>query len=180
MITAHTFGPMEKLIRRLASSAFLAILATVGLVMVPVSCTCGAPLPHAHSLFELPFHHHAHDDGRYHVDQDDHDHHGHASAVAFATPELALLGDEVMCDSLKRGNTTGFNVAASNALEQHEGATLQAPPTSSVGHAIAMTTPALVTIAEPLCETLLLPPARVLKGSTPLPETPPPQHLAIA
>ena len=172
MTTSQSTGPLIRIVQRIASSAVLSLLAVAGLLMIPVSCTCGATVPHGHSLFELPFHHHGADD---HADHEmDHSHGAHG-----VTPSTHEMSQE-MCDSHIPDGSVGFSFATSNALEsQQDGATLNAPPSSSVGHPMAMTTPGLIALNPPACERIALPPTRVLEGSQPAPETPPPQPTAI-
>ena len=43
----------------LALASLPAVLVVVGLLTTPAYCRCGAELPHAHALFELPGHRHA-------------------------------------------------------------------------------------------------------------------------
>lgn len=51
-----------------AATALLPVtLVLIGLLATPSFCRCGAPLPHAHALFELPGHTHAADASRAHA-----------------------------------------------------------------------------------------------------------------
>jgi hypothetical protein len=54
------------MLRAFASSLALPILLTAGLATAPTTCLCGAGVPHTHSLFQLPGHHHRPDDRHEH------------------------------------------------------------------------------------------------------------------
>jgi hypothetical protein len=63
------------LVERSAANALIVLLVLLGLLSVPTSCTCGATVAHAHSLFLIPYDHHSHDgqeldtDAGQHADQ---------------------------------------------------------------------------------------------------------------
>uniref|UniRef100_A0A7C2WCK1 Uncharacterized protein n=2 Tax=Thermorudis TaxID=1649508 RepID=A0A7C2WCK1_9BACT len=64
----------------------------VGLLTIPTVCRCGADLPHAHTLFEIPGHAHApgrHDHGHGHA----HEHEHHALPGGSGDVETIRSGD---------------------------------------------------------------------------------------
>lgn len=162
--------------RQVLASGVFPLMLVVGLLIAPVSCTCGASVPHGHSLFQLPHHHHAAGDK-------DHEHHsgeehaGHSNHTdGFAHLPHPLAVDESECNDPQIEMLLAGNFAFSNALEQQDSAILQAPPASSFGQPMAIAQPSLMTIAETsVCESIALPATRVLEGMATSPETPPPR-----
>lgn len=163
---------------RLVNTVFVTFVVTGGLLMAPVSCMCGASIPHGHSLFQLPFHNHA---------SVDHAAHEARTHVVHQRPGNAL--PSLMIPDVECGNgaseshfsTEEFSsIARSNAMEKNDDVSLQAPPNSSVGQPIAVTQPTLITLPGQQCELITLPPARVMEGLEPSPEIPPPRSVAIA
>ncbi len=151
---------------RLFGGAFIPLLAVAGLLLTPVSCMCGASVPHGHSLFQLPYHHH----GANHNESDSmSESHGSMKGVGHVGES------DGECDGHRRMLTFDGNFALSNLAEQSDGAALKAPPSSSFGHAMAMTQPTFVSMSPVNCESIDLPPARMLEGTQTSPETPPPR-----
>jgi hypothetical protein len=171
MDTGSTSRPLQFIALKLANSVFISLLVVTGLLMIPVSCTCGAAIPHGHSLFQLPHHNHASTDA----------HAGHE------TPNDAVVSlDQFMKDWEcvgSNGDATNlhhkYHFALSNVLEQHDGTAVQAPPSSSIGHPIAMTQSSMIALPCLECQVISLPPTQTLQGAEPLPETPPPRQLTL-
>lgn len=149
------------------------MLVVLGLLMAPVSCMCGASVPHGHSLFQLPNHNHGavddHEDDSGSVSE-------HSGAYAHLPHPLML--DDPECDNghLTYPYAGDEGVARSNAMEQQSGAVLQTPPSSSFGQPMVMAQSSAIDTPTPTeCEPLNLPATRTLEGLETLPETPPPQ-----
>jgi hypothetical protein len=170
MSTGNLTSSLLTFALKLGNSVVVSLLVTTGLLMVPVSCTCGASVPHSHSLFELPHHHHGSSDHR-----DDHMDDSVLVSSAEAKHEHDRDCDEVL-DELAHADH-GERHALANALEQHDGWVIKSAPSSSIGHPIAMTQPALIMLPGQQCESLILPPYRLLEGTDTIPETPPPRTL---
>lgn len=164
-------------VRSLLINGTLPLMLVFGLLLAPVTCTCGASVPHGHSLFQLPHHHHGDDDqGHYdHDEASDHQSHGHHdSEFAHVPHPLAVIESE--CDDSELSMLLAGNFVLANALEHQDGAVLNAPPTSSFGQPMTIAQPALPTIdSVDVCETVDLPSTRTLEGTATAPETPPPQ-----
>ncbi len=146
-------------------------LLVVGLLLTPVSCTCGAGVPHGHFLFQLAHHHHGDEDG---------DHHAHESDVAehdsgFAHQPHPKMIEEPECTEGpgELGFTAHF--ALSNAMEQ-DSAVLQTTSASAFGQPSPMAQPSLIeTPTVEQCDSIYLPATRMLEGVAISPETPPPK-----
>ena len=160
----------------LVRSGFIPLLLVGGLLMAPVSCMCGASVPHGHSLFQLPQHNHASDGHDDHAESPDSpDHRAHSSATFEHQPH-PLMSADPECD--RPGDVLTFtgNFALSNAMEHQDGAVLQAPPSSSFGQPMVIAQPSsIITPSAQHCALLDLPGARTLEGLATSPETPPPQ-----
>lgn len=175
MNTGERFRPVQTYVVRLASSVLLTLLVAAGLLMVPVSCMCGSSVPHGHSLFQLPSHRHGNIDS--HEREGSPPGHGnHDSRIA--SSDADGIDHSSVAHHIAAGEPRQtFSPAASNALEKHDGAVVQAPPSSSFGHPIAMTQPSTITLADQQCERLVLPSVRTMTGLEQTPETPPPRAL---
>lgn len=158
---------------KLINTVFVSLLVIAGLLTAPVTCMCGASIPHGHSLFQLPFHSHADAD---HPAPGDAGHDAHERTDHMASV-VVLQEDE--CDD--GGERSGIHPdglkysALSNATEKQDGAVLQVPPGSSTGQPVAITQPALIPLPGQQSESLLLPSAPVLEGLDHSPEIPPPR-----
>lgn len=147
------------------------LLVVAGLFLSPVSCTCGASIPHGHSLFQLPNHNHG--------AVDDHPADQHVvepEKNSFAHQPHPLMVVDSECDKPKPGSRYAGNFAMSNALEQQDSAVLQLPSASSFGQPMVIAQPSsLITPVAEQCEPVNLPTTRPLEGLATSPETPPPQ-----
>jgi hypothetical protein len=153
----------------MVGSGLVPLLLVLGLLMAPVTCTCGAGVPHGHSLFQLPHHNHA-------ADQNHDDDHVPHSGHGYSHVPHPLIAADLECDEPNSRLFFNGNFALANAMEQQDSAVLQAPSTSSFGQAVAMAQPSLpATMSCEQCEPLNLPGTRTLEGLSPPPETPPPQ-----
>jgi hypothetical protein len=170
MSTGNLTSSLHAFTLKVGNSVVVSLLVTVGLLMVPVSCTCGASIPHSHSLFELPHHHHGSDGYR-----SGHTAGSHRDASSDSNGEHGEDCEEYATETTGADHETHH--AMSNALEQHNGWVIKSPPNSSIGHPIAMTQPALIMLPGQQCESLILPPYRLLEGTDTIPETPPPRTL---
>jgi hypothetical protein len=175
-----TLNPrMRTVARQLLASGVLPLMLVFGLLLAPVTCTCGASVPHGHSLFQLPHHHHgAGDDSHTHHNENEHSEHGshsnHASGFTHLPHPLAV--DEPECDTPELDMLLAGNFVLANALEQQDGAVLKAPPASSFGQPMVIAQPSLTpnnTIDS--CESIDLPGTRILEGMATSPEPPPPK-----
>jgi hypothetical protein len=80
------------------------------------------------------------------------------------------------CDKPPLEMMSAGNFAFANALEQQDGAVLQAPPTSSFGQPMVMMQPVQTApVVAEICDSLDLPATRILEGMQPSPEIPPPR-----
>jgi hypothetical protein len=156
---------------RLAGGGLVPLLVLLGLLMAPVTCTCGAGVPHGHSLFQLAHHHHDEDH--------DHSHDSVASVQAdqgYSHVPHPLIAAELECDKPNSRLFFDGNFALANAMEQQESAVLHASSISSFGQPMAMAQPSLPgTISCEQCEPLNLPVTQMLEGLSTSPETPPPR-----
>jgi hypothetical protein len=175
------------MVKNLARSGFILgirglvpLSLVLGLLMAPVTCTCGAAIPHGHSLFQLPHHNHAAPDHSHDHDAGDHDHRSGSAEALHIHPLATFMPHKVdECDEMGHhhpGLIAATNFALSNALEQHDGWTLKAPPSSSFGQPTVMTQPSLIDrIAAQQCDSIDLPATRMLVGMVTTPEPPPPR-----
>jgi hypothetical protein len=155
----------------LVGGGLIPLLLVFGLLLAPVSCMCGASVPHGHSLFQLPHHNHS---------AVDHDHHGYYTGQrhedGFVHHTHPLMAVDLECED--PGGFTEYtgNFALSNAMEHQDGAIVQAPPSSSFGQPMVIAQPSLPTTVDiGQCEPLNLPSTRTLEGLATSPETPPPR-----
>ena len=166
-------------IRRCSASVVLPLMLMFGLLLAPVTCTCGASVPHGHSLFQLPHHHHGSDDhGHDHNHANEHhdhaDHGHHDSGFAHLPHPLAVSEPE--CEDPKLTMLLAGNFVLSNALEHQDSAVLQAPPASSFGQPMTIAQPSVASIQTvDACESIDLPSTRTMQGLTTTPEPPPPK-----
>jgi hypothetical protein len=160
---------------RLAGSGLVPLLLVLGLLMAPVSCTCGTSIPHGHSLFQLPHHHHgaaeygdSHDHGEHHAPARTHD--------GFAHQLHPLMNIDPECDELQSEVIFPDSFAFSNMMEQQDSWVVKAPPSSSVGQPMAMSQASQITTPSAhTCNSIDLPRTRTLQGLETSPETPPPR-----
>jgi hypothetical protein len=179
IIEQFTAAPF-RIAARLVSGSLLPLLAVLGMLLMPVSCTCGAQVPHGHSLFQLPHHHHgAYDaagDAHSAVEDVSHAHHVHGGKAAVPA---GLKGDADCDGAAAMMSSAQFtNVALQNVMEKGDGAVVKGPPTSSVGQPMTFAQPALIPLPVACSNPLALPGVRQMHGTITLPETPPPQSIA--
>jgi hypothetical protein len=161
--------------RKIGSLGIIPFALVLGLLMAPVTCTCGASVPHGHSLFQLPHHHHGADDSHHDHHSEDYDHTSHQK-TGFSHSPHPLMVDNPECDEPIHllGNSGHF--ALSNALEHQDSAVIQPPPTSSFGQPMTIAQPpGISTPLERECDSIFLPATRTLQGVAISPEIPPPK-----
>jgi hypothetical protein len=152
MVNAGGPDRITRIAGRIASCSAVFVFAILGMLITPVSCTCGAQIPHGHSLFQLPHHYHG-GDPEAHPGASRHAEHGADSRADINASHSTRSWHNVMaapgaCE--KTGKTAGhsmkFSFALDNLLEQGEGSSVSPPPTSSFGQPIAIAQPSLVSL----------------------------------
>jgi hypothetical protein len=150
---------------RLTGSGMVPLLVVFGLLLAPATCTCGAGVPHGHSLFQLAHHHHD-------ADQDAQP----QASQGFSHVPHPLIAADLECDKPNSRLFFNGNFALANAMEQQDSAVLQTPSIQSFGQPMAIAQPSIsATVSCDQCEPLNLPATRTLEGLSPSPETPPPR-----
>lgn len=149
------------------------MLLVLGLLIAPVTCDCGAGVPHGYSIF----HNHtvASDDDDQHKPTDVHpeDRFEDRTAADFDHQPHPLIASSL--DGTRHLLFSGTFMLA-NALEKKDSAVVNTLPISSFGQPMVMAQLAsamLVTLDEN--EPIDLPGTRTLEGTTPSPEPPPPR-----
>jgi hypothetical protein len=161
-----------------SASAVIPLMLIFGLLMAPVTCTCGASVPHGHSLFQLPHHHHGDDAHEHPVEHHDAQHagHDHQKERGFSHLPHPLAVSEPECDSPQLDMLLAGNFVLANAMEHQDGAVLKAPPASSFGQPMVIAQPSVAAVQTAhVCESIDLPATRTLEGLATTPEPPPPK-----
>ena len=157
---------------KLSLGGVVPALLVFGLLLTPVTCTCGSSIPHGHFLFQLQ--HHVHDQDGHESDEADATAEASEHDSGFSHKPHPMMIDE--CDD--GPGETGFTAhfALSNAMEQQDSAVVNSPPASSIAQPSAITQPSMIeTPNVQQCDSIYLPSTRTLEGVATSPETPPPK-----